>query len=176
MREQKKKIFSKTSIKLIVLQIAFLYLFSNAAARFYYSWNYEIAECLHLYGVKLGEQCFEKHPGYKIGELLAGPIHMMLYGLLIAAAMIGIVNRIRKKHILNTCIVLTVYVLLFLIGTFRFTNGLDSLLLKFAGIFTHKFWAMNFMIVQIYLTSGILILWLSVKNKYPSKNFPGKIQ
>ena len=173
--DKKRKFAGKISITLILLQILFLYLFSNAAERFYYTLHYELFECFYNSGNQLAKECYEDYSLYSLNDLLVGPIHMMLYGLLIAVIIIGIVNRIRKKHLLNTFIVLTLYVLLFLSGIFRFTNELDSLLLNFARFFTHKFWAMNFMVVQIYFISGMVILWLSVKNKYLSKTSQDKI-
>lgn len=165
-----KAILSKLSYRLILLQIGFLYLFSHAAERFYYTLNSGIFECVYRHGPKMGRQCMEQYPEYDLVDLLVGPIHSMLYGLVIGAVIIGIVNWRKKYHFLNLFTVLGLYILLFFGGIFKVTRDIDTLLLSFAGIFTHKFGILNFIVVQIYFISGLVLLWLSVRQKLTSKN------
>jgi|GEM_PF-4732382 len=161
-----KGILSKFSYKLIVLQILFLYLFSQSADRFYYTMNYEIMECIHNYGPELGRQCLEKHPGYTINDLLTHPVYYVLVGLLIALIITGFVNWKKKVHFLNTILVFVLYIGLHFAGFFRFTRDLSVLLNSFGDLFSDKFWAMNLITLQIYLLSSILMIWLSVRTGF----------
>lgn len=167
-----KKFLNKLSYKLIVPQILFLYFFSNAAERFYYTWHSELFECFYKHRNESGMPCFEKYHLElgRVSDFLVGPVYTMLFGLLIATLIIAIVNWIRNKSVFNTLLVLVVYVILFLIGIFRFTNDLDSLILKFAAFFTQKFWTMNFIVVQIYFVTAVLLLWLSIRSKQTPKH------
>lgn len=159
------KIIRKLSLKLILLQILFLYFFAQAADRLYYTWNYEIMECLYRSGSELGEQCFEKYPEYKITDLIVQPFYFMLYGLLIALIISGILNWKKKAHFLNTVLVFVLYIALLLSGVFKFTKDLGLLLNSFGDLFSDNFWAMNLMPLQIYLLAAIIVIWLSVKGK-----------
>nr|WP_294860338.1 hypothetical protein [uncultured Fluviicola sp.] len=158
------KIIHKLSIKLILLQILFLYFFSQAADRFYYSVNCEIMECFYTSDPDLRGLCFEKYPGYNLSDLFSHPIYYMLLGLLIAMIIDGILNWKRKVYFLNTVIVCVLYIVLHLTGFFRFTRDLDSLLISFGRIFSDKFWVMNLITFQIHLLSAILMIWLSLKS------------
>lgn len=160
------KLFAKLSIRLILLQVLFLYLFSHAASHLYHALNYEICECLYRNGLNYGELCFQQYPHYRMGDLLAGPIHFMLYGLLAGALIPGIVNWRRKSHFANLLIVFVLYVLLFFSGVFKFTKDLDELLLSFGSVFSGKFWAMNIIRIHCYLVVAFSVLWLSGKRKY----------
>lgn len=167
-----KKILNKLSYKLIIPQILFLYFFSNAAKRFYYTWHSELFECFYKSRNESGMPCFEKYhlQMARVSDFLVEPVYMMLFGLLIATVITAIVNRIRKKSVFNTLLVLILYVILFLIGIFRFTNDLDSFLLRFAQLFTHQFWTMNFIVVQIYFVTAVLLLWVSIRSKKTPKH------
>lgn len=134
-----KTIGSKLSMKLILFQIGFLYFFSQAADRLYYSWNYEISECMYQNGIESGLMCLDKHPGYTVTGLLVGHIYYMFGGFLLGFLIIGIVNRIKKKHVLNVILVLILYVLLWFGGAFKFTHSLDMPLISFTGNFTQKY-------------------------------------
>lgn len=159
------KIIRKLSLKLILLQILFLYFFSHAAYQFYYLINYEISECLYKYRGELGRQCFEKNPGYTISDLLTYPIYYMLCGLLLAMMMIVFINRRKKIYFLNTVVVCVLYLVFHLSGLFKFYRDLDFLLILFGGFFSDKFWVMNLITVHIYLLSAMVLIWLSVKEK-----------
>ena len=165
-----KKILSKLSFKLIILQIGFLHLFSQAADRFYYTLNYKITECFYISSPELRKYCFEKHPGYTISYLLTYPIYFMLYGLLLAMILIVFINRRKKIYFLNTLLICVIYVVFHLTGLFKFTRDLDSLLISFGNIFSDKFWVINIITVHIYLLCAVVLIWLSVKNSSSKKS------
>lgn len=162
------KIVRKLSLKLIVFQILFLYFFSQAADRLYYSLNYEIYECIYRYGPELGRQCFGKYPDYELSDLFTYPIYFMVCGLLLGMIITGFVNWRKKNHFLNTVLVFVLYIGLHFVGAFKFTKDLGLFLNSIGGFFSNKFWAINLITLQIYLLSAILMIWLSVKS-YSSK-------
>lgn len=157
------KIIRKLSIRLIVLQCFFLYYFSSASERIYAAFNSGVYDCIFKKGSKeLGFQCMENYPGYRIVDLMTGPIHCMMYGFLVGVVILVFVNWRRKKHFLNTILAIGLFLSLYFSHFFLFLK-LDKILRTIGYAFSDTFSIVNLIIMQIALIISLVLLWLSVR-------------
>ncbi|AEA45806.1 hypothetical protein [Fluviicola taffensis] len=162
------KIIRKLSVRLILFQVLAIHLFGIAFSRFYYFLDADLYECLLKNQFESVSNCMEHFSNRTIGEMMATPIHYMLYGFLFGIILISIVNGISKKTFLNTVLVAALFILLFLIGVF--SNGyLDLWINSLARLFSKKIDMSNLMASLIAFSTGLLLVWVSVKNKLLSK-------
>jgi hypothetical protein len=159
-----KNVLQKLSIRLILFQCLALYLFGNAFFRFYYFLNADFYECIFRTHRNNPLDCMKNYPDKSIGELIAGPIHYMLYGLLVGIIVVSIVNAIKKKPILNTVLVAALFIVLFLTGAFT-DRYLDSWIYSLGRMFSKKIVISNLIAAQIAFLTALGLVWFSVKNK-----------
>lgn len=161
-------IIRKLSIRLIVFQVLAIHLFGIAFSRFYYFLNADLCECILKSVANRSHPCLDEFSIYKIGDVIAGSIYYMLYGLLFGIIVVSIINAVKKKAILNTVLVAALFIILFLIGAFS-NRYLDSWIFSLGRLFSKKIGISNFIASLIGFSAALLLVWVSVKNKPLSK-------
>ena len=154
---------NKLSIRLLILQILSVFLFSQSGKRFYSFYRSEFYEC--LFRTDNSQDCFKLFPGKTIGEYLTEMFLAPFYGLLFGLFFIGSLNWIKGKHVLNTILVILTTTILFFTGVYKFGTYLDRLLYSFNSFFTTDFGNLNLIISLVYVFVAIILLWLSMKDK-----------
>lgn len=162
------KIIRKLSVRLIVFQVLAIHLFGIAFFRFNYFLNADFYTCILKSSGNTNHPCLGAFSTFKISDLFVRPIYCMLFGLLFGVILIAIFNWIKKKNVLNTLVVVTLFIILFLIGAFS-NRYFDSWIYSLGILFSKKIGISNLIASLIVFSTALLLVWWSVRNKMLSK-------
>jgi hypothetical protein len=161
------KIIQKLSFRLILFQLLALHLFGNAFFRFYYFVHADFYESVFKNGKEVLVNYLGLHPNQSVTNLVLAPFYYKFYGLLFGIIVVSIFNAIKKRSVLNTLLILILYILGMFVGAFS-ERYLDSWIHFLGKLFSKKIGISNLIASLIAFSMALLLVWLSAKNKLPS--------
>lgn len=164
--------FKQLSLISITFQFLALLFFEVAFERFYYFLHADIYSCLLGKSFEESRRCLLEYGGLemKIGELISGPIHFLMYGLLFGFLLVLSLNFLLRRQLLSSMVVASVYLLCFFLGGLKFLIPAVLWLINFLYIKGSGLEAIFLLRAFLAFVIGVCFIYFSFYRRKLSKD------